>query len=327
MRHGRRACRAAICAAVLVLIAGGPVLAAERIIEIAGPAGPLQGALRADGPVKAAAIIVPGSGPTDRDGNNPLGVAASTYRLLADGLAADGIATLRIDKRGMFGSRRAIADANAVTVADYAADIRSWAKKLRAETQVGCVWVIGHSEGGLMALAAGADEDICGLVPVAAPGRPFGDVLREQLRANPANAALLTSALAAIDSLEAGNRIDPASLAPPLLQLFHPSVQAFLIDIMSYDPARLIAAVSKPVLIVQGQRDLQVLEADARRLQAASSAGAEILLLPDVNHVLKRVATGDRAANSATYGRPDLPLAPGVTEGISRFILRHASVP
>ncbi|MEI9901587.1 MAG: alpha/beta fold hydrolase [Hyphomicrobium sp.] len=188
--------------------------------------------------------------PTDRDGNNPLGVAASSYRLLAEGLAAHGIASLRFDKRGMFGSRSAIPDANRVTIANYAADVKSWVAKARSpDPAPDCVWVLGHSEGGIVALAAAADPDICGLVLLATPGRRLGDLLREQLRANPANAHLLEAAFAAISALENGDTVDTAKLDPALAPLFHPAVQGFLRDAMAYDPATLIAAVDKPVLI------------------------------------------------------------------------------
>lgn len=67
-------------------------------------------------------LIIPGSGPTDRDGNNLLGVKASTYRLLAHELAAKGVSSVRIDKRGMFASAAAVPDANAVTMKDYVRD-------------------------------------------------------------------------------------------------------------------------------------------------------------------------------------------------------------
>ena len=160
-------------------------------------------------------LIIPGSGPTDRDGNNPLGVKAATYRLLAEGLAERGIGTVRIDKRGMFASAAAVADGNAVTIDDYVADVGAWIGAIRKETGVSCVWLLGHSEGGLVALAAAQKlPDICGLVLVSAAGRPLGDVLRTQLQANPANAPILPQAMAAIESLEAGKHFDVAGMHP-----------------------------------------------------------------------------------------------------------------
>ena len=82
----------------------------------------------------AFVLIIPGSGPTDRDGNSPMGVRGSTYRLLAEGLASRGVATLRIDKRGMYGSAGAAKDANAVTIADYGDDVQAWVTRARVSS-------------------------------------------------------------------------------------------------------------------------------------------------------------------------------------------------
>ncbi len=298
--------------------------AAASEIEAPGPLGPLAGTLlAAPGPKPGPVVlIVPGSGPTDRDGNSPAGVRASAYRLLAEGLAARGISTVRIDKRGMFASARAVPDANAVTISDYARDVHAWIGIIREKTGATCVWVLGHSEGALVALTAGQTEaDICGLVLVAAPGRPLGEVLREQFVSNPANAPILDEALSAISALEAGRRPDAASMHPALRPVFDPKVQDFLLDAFAIDPARLIASCRKPILIVQGERDLQTSVDDAERLKAAA-AQAELVLLPDVNHVLKAADSADRAANASTYADPNLPLAPGVVEAIARFVAR-----
>ncbi len=311
-------------AASLAAVAQPTVEQREKPIEARGPLAPLKGTLLS--PAKPGApvvLIVPGSGPTDRDGNNPMGVNAATYKLLAQDLAAKGIATVRIDKRGMFGSAKAVADANAVTIPDYAADVHSWVGAIRRTTGVPCVWLLGHSEGGLVALAAaqGGSEvqGICGLLLVATPGRPLGQVLRDQLRANPANAPILDQALAAITKLEGGGRVDPASLHPALQPLFNEAVQGFLISAFAQDPARLVAATQKPVLVLQGERDLQVGVQDARLLAQAKPA-AQLVLLPDTNHVLKAVLTDDPAANMATYANPGQPLAPGLVDAIVRFV-------
>jgi alpha-beta hydrolase superfamily lysophospholipase len=269
--------------------------------------------------------MIPGSGPTDQNGNNSLGVKASTYRLIAEGLAAQGIASLRIDKRGMYSSAAAAPNPNAVTIADYASDVRTWVAEVRKLTGTACVWLLGHSEGGLVALAAAQTEPgICGLLLVSVAGRPLGEVLRTQLRSNPANAPVLDEALAAVAALEAGRRVDGSTLHPALRALFRPEVQDFLMDALSYDPAQLISAVSRPVLILQGLSDLQVGEDDARRL-AKAQPEAELVLLPGINHVLKAVKGDDRASNLAAYADPNLPLAPGIIDTLSTFIARDSS--
>ena len=317
-----------VLGAAVVLACVAPVLAApgETVLEAPGPVGPLKGVLqRADSASTATVLIIPGSGPTDHDGNNPAGARPATYRLLAQGLAAQGVSSLRVDKRGLFMSAAAVADPNAVTIGDYADDVRAWVRVLREKTGVSCVWLLGHSEGGLVAMAARDDPGVCGLVLVAAAGRPIGDVLREQLKANPANAALLPPALSAIDALERGKHVDVPAGNPALQALFRPAVQDFLISMFSYEPAKLLAGYAKPVLILRGQRDLQVSERDARLLQQADP-DARLVLLPDANHVLKPVATADRQANVAAYLNPDLPLAPGVVGSISEFLAGHRGV-
>jgi len=295
----------------------------ETFVEAPGPMGPLKGTMLAPArTVRATILIVPGSGPTDRNGNSPMGVKAAPYRLLAEALATRGIASVRIDKRGLFASAAAIPDANRVTLADYATDVHAWAKAIRARTGARCIWVLGHSEGGLVALRAAQERgDLCGIILVSAPGRKLGDVIRDQLRANPANAPVLDQAFAALGSLETGRHADTSAMNPALLPLFAPQVQDFLISLLSADPAALAGKIRLPVLIVQGERDLQVSVADARRL-AAADPEARLVLIPDANHVLKSVASNERAANFATYADPALPLAPGIVDAIAGFVGR-----
>ncbi|GGA46515.1 alpha/beta hydrolase [Sphingomonas psychrolutea] len=308
--------------AIAALLAAQPSSAAPTPVEITapGPQGPLTGALLDPDAKAPLVLIIPGSGPTDRDGNSPLGVAGGPYRQLAEALAAKGIATLRIDKRGLFGSRAAVADPNAATTGGYADDVQAWSKVARARTGRKCIWLAGHSEGGMVALvAAQRPEGLCGIILLSAVGRPMATVLRDQLRANPANAPILGDALGAIDALEAGKRVPQATLPAPLRGLFSDAIQGYWIDLFAHDPVKLIASVKLPVLILQGTRDIQVSVADAEGLKRAQPK-ATLILLPGVNHVLRPVASDDRMANIATYANATLPISPDVAAAVAGFV-------
>jgi uncharacterized protein len=295
---------------------------AETEIEAPGPKGRLKGLMvSADKPDAPVVLIIPGSGPIDRDGNSLHGLNTDTYKLLAAGLAERGIASVRIDKRGMRSSAAAIPNANEVTIADYASDVRSWAATILKRTGGKCIWVLGHSEGGLVAMAAAKDNppDICGLVLVATPGRPFADLIKDQIRSNPANAPIQDDAFHDIDELAAGHRVDVSNTPPELAAIFPAAVQGFLIDLFSYDPPKLLVAYKGPVLILQGEHDIQISVDDARLLKAAD-ANAKLVLLPDVNRVLKTVLSDNRNYNLKTYFDPKLPIAPGVVDAIADII-------
>ncbi|MBN8806747.1 MAG: alpha/beta fold hydrolase [Sphingomonas sp.] len=306
----------------LAMMMAAAVTGAGVEVTIPGPQGPLAGTWQpsATSDVGPVVVIVPGSGPTDRNGDNPLGIKAQPYKLLAEALAARGIASVRIDKRGMFASRAAVADPNAATIAGYADDARGWAKFAAAKAHAKCAWVLGHSEGGLVALQAAQRSDgICGVILVSAPGRPLATVMREQFKANPANAYLLPQALAMLDGLEAGRTTDPATLPAPLPMMFPEAVQRYMIGLFRYDPTKLAATARVPVVIVQGDNDMQVSVEDAKRL-AAAQPRATLTILPGVNHVLKVVPAGDRMANGASYGDPTLPIAPGVVDAVASAV-------
>ncbi|VDC51506.1 hypothetical protein BREV_BREV_02774 [Brevundimonas mediterranea] len=249
-----------------------------------------------------------------------MGVSASTYRLLADGLAAQGIATLRIDKRGVGQSAAAGGDEFDLRFDAYVADARAWAAEAAGRAGKPCAWLIGHSEGALIALKAveGGDDPesskVCGLILLSGAGRPAGAVIREQLAALPE--PMKAQAFSALTELEAGRTV--ADTPPALAALFRPSVQPYLISWLPLDPAALIAAYAGPVFIGQGTTDIQVGVADAQAL-AAADPQATLKLWDGVNHVLK-TAPADRAANIAAYSTPDLPLAPGVVEDVAAFI-------
>ena len=301
--------------ALAALLLSAPL---ETPVTMDGGLAPLHGTLlRPDGPTTAAALIIPGSGPTDRDGNSPYGVINGALKQLAEGLAEQGIASVRIDKRGVAASRPAGPDEATLTLDGYAADARAWADVAARETGRPCVWLVGHSEGALVAqLAAEAPQPtICGLVLISAAGRSAGILMREQM-ANQIPPEGMAMVEAILVEFEAGRTIEdpPAQLAP----LARKSVQPYMISWLSRDPAPLAARYNGPIFIGQGTTDLQTKVVDAEAL-AAAQPNAKLVIWDEVNHVLVQVSN-DLADNTATYFNAQARIDPRVIQDVADFI-------
>lgn len=268
-------------------------------------------------------LIVAGSGPTDRDGNSALLPGKNdSLKLLAGGLAARGIASVRYDKRGVGASTAPGLQEADLRFDDYVNDAAAWLDMLGADTRFHSVGVVGHSEGSLIALVAAQKANVPKLrvgavVSLEGAGENAADLILTQLRANHNNPPeLVAEAQKIVAELRAGRTV--AQVSPVLNSLFRPSVQPYLISWFAYDPARQIAALKVPVLIVQGESDLQTGVRDAQLLKAAQPA-ARRLLVPGMNHVLKEVGN-DMALNQKAYSDPSLPLAPGLLHPVAEFL-------
>ena len=286
-------------------------------IQLQTGTGRLAGTLTRPSPAKAAAFIVAGSGPTDRDGNGPFG-RNDALKLLAEALAARGIASLRADKRGIGASAGALASEAELRIDDLAADVAAWLDRLAEALPETPRLLIGHSEGALVATLAAQKHPVRALVLIAGLGRPAVETIRTQLRAAALDPALLSEAEVILEALDAGQAVQEVPAA--LQALFRPSVQPYLRSWFRLDPQAELAAVAVPSLIVQGDRDLQVPLSEAELL-ASPRDGAELVTVETMNHVLKAVPPG-RDANLASYADPTRPLAPGLVEAIEQFVER-----
>lgn len=288
-------------------------------VELASTPAPLHGTLLTpEDQTRAAAVIIAGSGPTDRDGNSPIGVTGGVYRQLAEGLAERGVATVRYDKRGIAASTAAATDEANLTFDTMIDDAKAWARLTAKRTGQPCVWLIGHSEGALIGQAAAADNPlVCGLVLLSPVGERAGVAVRRQLEAALPE-AMKADAFAILDELEAGRTV--AQTPPALAALFRPSVQPYLISYFVVDPEALIADYDRPILLGHGSTDIQAPPSNTERL-AKAQPRAEVVIFDGLNHVL-RPAPMDRAGNAATYGDASIPLGAEVAPAVADFILK-----
>ena len=263
-----------------------------------------------------ALLLVAGSGPVDRDGNMP-GLVNNSLRLLAEGLAEQGVATLRTDKRGAGASHAAAPDETGLLLDTYVRDASTWLQALADDPAISRAGILGHSEGALIATLAAQAAPVDRLVLLAGAGVPAGPAILRQLAGNGVPAEVVAAARTMIGRLLRGEAV--VDVPDALTGLFRPSVQPYMASWLVRDPAAELAALCCPVLVVQGTADLQMCEADARLL-AAVRLGAKLLLVPGMNHVLKSPKAG-RAANLAAYADPGLPLTAGLVDGIAGFIL------
>lgn len=260
-------------------------------------------------------LIVAGSGPVGRDGTG-LGVTAPYLRQLAEGLAKHGIATLRYDKRGVGGSRSAAIPEDQLRIDKYVSDAGAWVAWLRARADLGRVIVAGHSEGGLITILLARRVALDGAVLIAASGRSFGNIVRDQFNAMPIPDALRDEVNATLSALERGESV--TTISPPLQAIFRPSVQPYIRSLMAVDPAKEIAALNIPMMIVSGGRDIQIGATDIEALVRAKP-DARRFHAPEMSHILTN-APPDREGNLKLYADPNISLTPDLTEAIAAFV-------
>ncbi|MBH3412060.1 alpha/beta hydrolase [Pseudomonas putida] len=310
-----------LVALFLLLCAGLAQAAAptvlQRPIDLDTGQGVLHGSLLLPQPATPppVVLIIAGSGPPDRDGNNPASGRVDNLKRLALVLANEHIASVRYDKRGVAASQPATPDERDLSVQRYVDDVVAWSRKLKADPRFGPLILIGHSEGALIASLAAERAGASAVITLAGMGRPLADVLREQL-AQRMSPALLAGGSALLDRLQAGQT--SLDVPAPLRQVFRPSVQPYLITLLQQDPAQAFARLPMPALIVQGRNDVQVDVADAERLKAAKP-DAQLVLIDGMNHML-RISPKDMHQQRDSYLNPELPLARELGERVVSFI-------
>ncbi|OOV20065.1 alpha/beta hydrolase [Flavobacterium sp. LM4] len=258
------------------------------------------------------ALLISGSGPTDRNGNNPM-MKNNSLKMLAESLAKNGIASLRYDKRGIGESKASAISEQTLVFENYTEDAKSWINLLKQDKRFSEVIVIGHSEGSLIGMIAGAKANK--FISIAGPGESADILIKTQIGSK-SNKQLNDLTFPIIDSLKSGNIVKKVD--PMLNSLFRASIQPYLISWFKYNPQTEIKKLNVPILIVQGNKDLQVTVKDAELLSQASK-NAELLIVENMNHVLKNIE-GDTQANMESYNNESLPVSEVMTNKIISFI-------
>jgi pimeloyl-ACP methyl ester carboxylesterase len=258
------------------------------------------------------ALLIAGSGSIDHDGNGPQ-MKPATLKKLSDQLVARNIATLRYDKRGAGGWKAEFGKPEDFRFKDFVADASALVKYLRDSGKFSKVILVGHSEGGLVAILTAQQQPVDRLVLLATAARKQGELLKAQLekKMSPEAYAPISKA---IDTIMAGQIVDP----PPQGLPIPPAMQPSLASAFNEDPIDPLQKLTLPILIVAGGRDLQLARVDMIALSTAAPQ-AKTAWEPDMNRVLVDVT--DDADNLAAYGQPDRPLDANMIDEVAAFIL------
>lgn len=300
---------------ILIVFVSTFFQAQEETITLQTSTGNIEGTLLLPSVEKPTiALIIAGSGPTDRDGNSG-GLKMNYLKMLAEGLYENNIASIRYDKRGIGASVMPGLKEDDLTFSDFISDAELWMDKIMDDSRFGDIVVIGHSEGSLIGMIASQNKQPNKFISIAGPGITMLATIRRQLGDQPPY--ILSMSEPILEKLEKGQTVD--SVPPLLNSLFRQSVQNYLISVSKYDPLVEISKLKCPVMIVQGTTDIQIEVLDAEKL-AESNKNSKLLIIEGMNHILKE-APENRLLNIQTYGNPDLKIKEGLVDSISKYIV------
>lgn len=289
----------------------------EKEIQITSASGSeLFGTLLSKNNRQKLAIIIAGSGPTDRNGNSTLAAATNEYEMLAHSLDSQNIASFRYDKRGIAKSVVADFKESDLVFDDYIKDAEKIFDYLHDTLGFKNIYFIGHSEGSLIGMIASQKKKVAGYISVSGAGRPIDIILEEQMQKQPLPDSVKKQIPAIFDQLKKGKEVDdfPEILSP----LFRKSIQPYLISWMRYSPENEIKKLKCQVLILQGSCDIQVQMVDAKNLYNANKK-SDLEIIPNMSHVLKN-AGKDCVDEKETYTNGSMPIDQKLVEDIVKFI-------
>jgi len=257
-------------------------------------------------------IIIGGSGPTDRNGNQQM-MENNALRYLAEGLFEEGIASFRYDKRILKQMKDRTLNEESIRFDEFITDAISAIDFFKKGGQFSKIYVIGHSQGSLVGMVA-AQERADGFISIAGAGQSIDSVIVAQLEKQAPG--LAENGRNAFDELRANK--STTNFSPGLASIFRKSLQPFILSWMQYDPQTAIASLNIPILILNGDKDLQVHPSEAELLKKAAPE-AEFVIIQNMNHVLKEIE-GNDMENQKSYNEYKRPIMPQLISTISTFI-------
>ena len=257
------------------------------------------------------AIIIGGSGDVNRDGNQSM-TKTDTYKKLATHLADNGIACFTYDKRVLRINELKLAESD-LRFQDYVTDLTSVVKHFKASDNYEDFVLIGHSQGSLVSLIA-AQEVGDAVISIAGASESIDHILYSQLKEQMPNSK--EAIRRSLDSLKLNGEVE--DYPPQLFSLLRPQIQPFMHSWMQHDPQELIAKLDQPILIINGDQDLQVDVNQAKKLKKAQP-DAKLVIIKNMNHILKESKAKD-LANQQTYQQPELPVVDECKKEILGFI-------
>lgn len=257
------------------------------------------------------AIIIGGSGPTDRDGNQNF-MKTNNLKKLAQQLAQNGIATFRYDKRIVKQIKTNTVDPN-IKFDDFVSDAIAVVKYFKTQKIFEQVYIIGHSQGSLIGMLA-AQQNVDGFISLAGAGQSIDAVIIEQVEKT---APMFTEdTKRAFGILKSGKKT--TDYPPALASIFDSSVQEFMMSWMAYDPIVATKSLDIPILLINGTKDLQVSISEAELLHDASEK-SELRLIDNMNHVLF-IISGDDQENAKSYNDHNGKISETLIKEIVEFI-------
>lgn len=256
-------------------------------------------------------IIIGGSGPTDRNGNQSF-LKNNSLKKLAEALSNNNIATFRYDKRVVKQLKTGSVDRD-IMFDDFVKDASSVIKYFNNKAY-NHIYVLGHSQGSLVGMLAAEENMVDGFISISGAGQSIDNIVIEQIEKT--YPIFLNDTKRIFNILKKGKKTD--NYPPELASVFNIDIQSFMMNWMKYNPQEEIKNLQIPILIINGSKDLQVDVKEANLLNE-SAANSTLKLIENMNHVLVTIE-GDNLENSKSYNEVMRKISPTLIETIISFI-------